>query len=52
MISPVEASDQGYYQCEASNGVGNNINAVIALQVQRKSVPSSGLHLHSISFRL
>ncbi|XP_057373786.1 cell adhesion molecule Dscam2-like isoform X5 [Daphnia carinata] len=33
VISPVDVSDAGYYQCEASNGVGNNINALMALQV-------------------
>ena len=33
VISPVDVSDAGYYQCEASNGVGNNINALIALQI-------------------
>lgn len=36
VISPVDMSDAGYYQCEASNGVGNNINALIALQVHGK----------------
>lgn len=33
IISPVEQSDQGYYQCEGFNGIGTNINALIALQV-------------------
>jgi len=38
LISPVRTSDQGYYQCEASNGVGNTLNAVIALQVHCNSI--------------
>ncbi|EFX83213.1 hypothetical protein DAPPUDRAFT_48415, partial [Daphnia pulex] len=33
VISPVDVADAGFYQCEASNGVGNNINALMALQV-------------------
>lgn len=33
VISPVEESDQGFYQCEVSNGVGNGLSAMIALQV-------------------
>ena len=34
VISPVDAAtDQGHYQCEASNGVGNDISAVTALHV-------------------
>ena len=37
VISPVQPSDAGFYQCEASNGVGNSISALIELQVHRKS---------------
>lgn len=33
IISPVDMSDQGYYQCEAFNGIGTSINALISLQV-------------------
>lgn len=33
VISPVEDSDRGFYLCEASNGVGNTISALIGLQV-------------------
>lgn len=33
IISPVDVGDQGFYQCEAFNGIGTNINAMIALQV-------------------
>ena len=40
VISPVNPSDTGIYQCEASNGVGNSISALIELQVHRKSFVS------------
>lgn len=36
VISPVEVSDQGYYHCEASNGVGNSLSALMAVQVHCK----------------
>jgi hypothetical protein len=44
LIHDVKEEDEGYYMCEANNGVGASLSAVVFLTVNGKCSPPSVLH--------
>lgn len=41
MINNIQKSNEGYYLCEAVNGIGSGLSAVILISVQGKLVVHS-----------